>query len=166
MSLPGPTTLTVRRRACAISNHEGRPVASSFETRFALLRMRVVTQQDQVADISKITGTETMTFEWSLTYFVIQVVAAFVGAHVAALVAHEHRFGFIGHSLVGVIAGAFSGFFLQRIVMTTITATGDAMPIAGLEAQIYQATSGLVSGGMAMLAVGFLRSEMTKSSGG
>jgi hypothetical protein len=111
------------------------------------------------------TGRETMIFEWSLGYFVIQVVAGFLGAHVAALIAHEHRFGFIGHSLVGLVAGAFSGFFLQRIVMTTVTAAGDAMPIAGLEAQIYQAMSGLVIGGMAMLTIGVLRYEMAKSGG-
>jgi hypothetical protein len=30
----------VRRRVSAVSNHEARLVASSFETRFALLRMR------------------------------------------------------------------------------------------------------------------------------
>jgi hypothetical protein len=30
----------VRRRACAVSNHEAHVVAASFETRYALLRMR------------------------------------------------------------------------------------------------------------------------------
>jgi hypothetical protein len=30
----------VRRRACAVSNHEADVGTSSFETRFALLRMR------------------------------------------------------------------------------------------------------------------------------
>jgi hypothetical protein len=30
----------VRRRASAVSNHEAATVATSFETRFALLRMR------------------------------------------------------------------------------------------------------------------------------
>jgi hypothetical protein len=30
----------VRRRVSAVSNHEAPAVASSFETRFALLRMR------------------------------------------------------------------------------------------------------------------------------
>jgi uncharacterized membrane protein YeaQ/YmgE (transglycosylase-associated protein family) len=103
--------------------------------------------------------------EWSFAHFAIQLVAGFLGAHLAALVAHEHRFGFIGHSIVGLVTGAFSGFFLQRIVMTTVTGTGDAMPITEFQAQIYQATCGLVLGGMAMLAVGFLRYEMAKSSG-
>jgi hypothetical protein len=106
-----------------------------------------------------------MFFEWSLTYFAIQVVAGFLGAHVAALVAHEHRFGFIGHSAVGLITGAFSGFCLQSIVMTTVTGTGDAMPVTQLQADIYQATTGLAAGAMAMLAVGFICSELAGKSG-
>jgi hypothetical protein len=100
--------------------------------------------------------------DWSVAYFAIQVVGGFFGAHLVALVAHEHRFGFIGHSLVGLFTGAISGLFLQRIVMTTVTGQGDAIPITPLQAQIYQATCGLVVGGMAMLAVGFVRSEMGK----
>jgi hypothetical protein len=106
-----------------------------------------------------------MIFGISITYFLIQVVAGFVGAHVAALVAHEHRFGFVGHSLVGLIMGALSGFCLQNIVMTTVTGTGDAVPITLLQAEIFQAVSGLVSGAVAMLAIGYLRSEIANSSG-
>jgi hypothetical protein len=34
------STLMVRRRVSAVSSHETRAVASSFETRFALLRTR------------------------------------------------------------------------------------------------------------------------------
>ena len=106
-----------------------------------------------------------MFFEWSFTYFVIQVVAGFLGAHLAALVAHEHRFGFIGHSAVGLITGAFSGFCLQSIVMTTVTGTGDAIPITPLQAEIFQATTGLAGGAMAMLAVGYICSEIAKNVG-
>ncbi len=105
-----------------------------------------------------------MFLEWSFTYFVIQVVAGFLGAHLAALVAHEHRFGFIGHSAVGLVTGAFSGFCLQSIVMTTVTGTGDAIPITPLQAEIFQATTGLAGGAMAMLAVGFLCHELAGNS--
>ena len=103
-----------------------------------------------------------MTPVWTTTNLLIQLIAGILGAHAAAMVAHEHRFGFIGHSLVGLIAGALSGFFLQRIVMTTVTGTGDAMPITALQAGIYQAVAGLAVGGMAMLIVGLLRYEMTE----
>ena len=105
-----------------------------------------------------------MTPEWTILNLVIQAIAGILGAHAAALAAHEHRFGFIGHSLVGLAAGVLSGFFLQRIVMTTVTASGDAMPITALDAGIYQAVAGLAVGGMAMLVVGLLRSELTKTS--
>ena len=101
---------------------------------------------------------------WTILNFVIQAIAGILGAHAAAMAAHEHRFGFIGHSLVGLIAGSLSGFFLQRIVMTTVTGTGDAMPITALDAAIYQAVAGLAVGGMAMLVIGLLRHEMTKSA--
>ena len=98
-----------------------------------------------------------MTPEWTVLNLVIQAIAGVLGANAAATAAHEHRFGFIGHSLAGLVAGVLSGLFLQRIVMTTVTATGDPMPISALEAGIYQAVAGLAMGGMAMLVVGLLR---------
>jgi hypothetical protein len=105
-----------------------------------------------------------MTPEWTIANLVIQSIAGVFGAHIAAIVAHEHRFGFIGHSVVGLIVGVLSGYFLQVIVMTTVNATGDAMPMTALEAGIYQAVAGLAFGGMAMLVVGLLRYEMTKKT--
>jgi hypothetical protein len=101
--------------------------------------------------------------EWTITNLLIQAITGVLGAHAAATVAHEHRFGFVGHSLVGLIAGVLGGFFLQKIVMTTVTATGDAMPMTALEAGVYQAVAGAVIGALAMMVVGFVRYEMTKS---
>ena len=49
--------------------------------------------------------------------------------------------------------------------MTTVTVTGDAIPITQLQTEIFQATTGLATGAMAMLAVGFLCSELAGSSG-
>jgi hypothetical protein len=97
--------------------------------------------------------------------FMIQAITGVLGAHAAATVAHEHHFGFVGHSLIGLIAGALSGFFLQKIVMTTVTATGEAMPMTPLEAGVYQAFAGAVIGALAMMAIGFIRYEMTKARG-
>jgi hypothetical protein len=104
-----------------------------------------------------------ITPEWTTLNLVIQAIDI-LGAHLAALVAHEYRFGFIGHSLVGLIASVLSGCFLQRIIVMTVYGTGDAMPLTVLEAGIYQTVAGLALGGMAMLAVGLLRDEMTKTS--
>lgn len=105
-----------------------------------------------------------MSPEWTMTNLAIQAITGILGAHAAAGAAHEYRFGFVGHSLIGLIAGALSGFFFQRIIMTTVHGTGDAMPITALDAGIYQAVAGLAVGGIAMLVIGLLRYEMTKSS--
>jgi hypothetical protein len=101
--------------------------------------------------------------EWTITNLLIQAITGVLGAHAAATVVDEHRFGFVGHSLVGLIAGALSGYFLQKTVMTTVTAAGDAMPMTALEAGVYQAFAGAVVGALAMMVVGFVRYEMTKS---
>ena len=101
--------------------------------------------------------------EWTITNLVIQAITGVLGAHAAATVAQEHRFGFMGHSLVGLIAGVFSGYFLQQIVMTTVTATGDAMPMTALDAGVYQAFAGAAIGAAAMMVIGFIRYEMTKT---
>jgi hypothetical protein len=103
--------------------------------------------------------------EWTGTNLLIQAITGVLGAHAAATVAHEHRFGFAGRSLVGLIAGVLSGFFLQKIVMTTVTATGDAMPMTALEAGVYQAFAGAAIGALAMMVIGFVRYEMTKTPG-
>ena len=104
-----------------------------------------------------------MTPEWTVTHLIIQIIAGFLGANAAAAAAHEHRFGFAGHSLVGLAAGALSGLFLQKIVMTTVFANGEAMPISKFEAWIYQAASGAVVGGIAMMVIGMIVHEMKKS---
>jgi uncharacterized membrane protein YeaQ/YmgE (transglycosylase-associated protein family) len=66
-----------------------------------------------------------MAVEWSLTNLVIQAAAGIAGAHAAATAAHEHRFGFLGHTLVGLVAGAVSGYLLQLPAVTTVIGTGD-----------------------------------------
>lgn len=101
--------------------------------------------------------------EWTITNLIVQAIAGFLGAHAAATVAHEHHFGAIGHSLVGLISGTLGGYFLQRLVMTTVNGAGDADPMTALEAGIYQAVAGAAIGAIAMMAVGFVRSEMTKT---
>ena len=45
----------------------------------------------------------------TLANLIIQIVAGLIGANIAAVAAHEHRFGFWGHSLVGLIGGGLSG---------------------------------------------------------
>lgn len=103
-----------------------------------------------------------MSPEWTIANLAIQSVAGVLGAHAAASAAHEHRFGFVGHSLVGLVAGAVSGYFLQEIVNTTVFGSGETMPASAVETAIIQALAGAVIGAIAMLAIGFISSETTR----
>ena len=93
--------------------------------------------------------------DWT-TGLIVQIVAGFVGAHGAAAALHEHRFGWIGHSLVGLVAGALSGFFLQTMALTMVTAGGTMTPPTAVEAAVIEGLTGAVVGAIAMAAVGFL----------
>jgi hypothetical protein len=104
-----------------------------------------------------------MGVDWSLTNVVIQAVAGIAGAHAAASAAHEHRFGFLGHTLVGLIAGALSGYFLQVLAVTTVTGTGHQMPVANVETIVVQVLTGVVVGGISMLVIGLVRHELSRS---
>ena len=48
---------------------------------------------------------------WGLA---IQTVAGLLGAHAAASVPHEHRFGFIGRSVSGLVGGALAAHSFRR----------------------------------------------------
>lgn len=91
--------------------------------------------------------------DWT-TALIVQVVAGFAGAHFAATALHEHRFGWIGHSLVGLIAGALSGWLLQTIVLTVVTGSGSMNELRSVEAVVIEAMTGAVMGAIAMAGVG------------
>jgi hypothetical protein len=91
--------------------------------------------------------------DWT-TGLIVQVVAGFAGAHFAATALHEHRFGWVGHSLVGLIAGALSGYFLQSIVLTVVTGSGSINELRPVDAGVIEAMTGAVVGAIAMAGVG------------
>ena len=94
--------------------------------------------------------------EWTTTSLVLQTVAGFVGAHLAAIALHDHRFGLLGHSLIGLIASALSGYFLQVEVLTVVTGSGSLNEPRVAEIFVIEASTGAVVGGIAMAAVGML----------
>jgi hypothetical protein len=100
--------------------------------------------------------------DWTVANLVIQAITGIIGAHVAAHIVHEHGFGFIGHSLVGLLAGAFSGYFFQRIANTVVMSTGEPMPVSAVDTAVIQTLTGAGVGGIAMLVIGLIRYEMTK----
>jgi uncharacterized membrane protein YeaQ/YmgE (transglycosylase-associated protein family) len=95
--------------------------------------------------------------EWSMTNFWIQVVTGILGGHAAAAAAHEHSFGALGHTLAGLIGGALSGYFLQTLATTVVTATGSLNQPRPAEIVILQGLTGAVTGAIATLLVGFAK---------
>lgn len=93
---------------------------------------------------------------WTLSNFLIQLVAGVLGAHAAATALHEHHFGVIGHTLAGIAGGALGGFFLQRLAVTMVTASGGLTTPTAAENFILQALSGAGSGGCVVLVTGLI----------
>lgn len=93
---------------------------------------------------------------WTMTSLYIQIVAGFVGAHLAAAVIHDHAFGFWGHTAVGLIAGALGGYFLQTYAVTVVTGNGSLNVIRPADVFVLEAATGAVFGAICMLAVGML----------
>jgi hypothetical protein len=94
---------------------------------------------------------------WTATNIAIQIVAGILGAHGAAIAAHEHRFGFLGHTLAGAIAGALSGYFLQTLAVTMVTAGGSMNEPTAVENAALQTLTGLVVGACAMMGVALVK---------
>ncbi|MGO9702429.1 MAG: hypothetical protein ACLPX7_24575 [Xanthobacteraceae bacterium] len=95
---------------------------------------------------------------WTITNLVIQIIAGIVGGHGAAAASKEHSFGVLGHTIVGAVGGAISGYFLQTIVVTVVNGAGDIQHQPDLVTEwVLQGLAGLVAGAIFTLAVGFLK---------
>jgi hypothetical protein len=101
--------------------------------------------------------------EWTFANLIIQTLAGLVGSNIASAVAHEHRFGFWGHSLVGVVTGGLGGLFLQKYASTVVTASGSLNEPTQVQIFASQALTGAVIGAIAMMATGFIIKERAKS---
>jgi hypothetical protein len=103
-----------------------------------------------------------MQMEWTFANAIIQTVMGLIGSHIAAAAAHEHRFGFWGHSLVGLVSGALAGIFLQQTATGVVTANGDLNDPTHVQVIAAQVLSGTVTGAIAMMAIGFIIHERSK----
>jgi predicted alpha/beta hydrolase len=96
---------------------------------------------------------------------IVQTVAGFFfAARAAATAAHEHPFGFIGHSITGLVGGVLSGAFLQEATVTIVTGSGSQNPSTEAETAVIQALTGAAAGGILMLAIGFLIASRSDGS--
>ena len=94
---------------------------------------------------------------WTLTSLVIQIIAGLIGGHVAAVATHEHSFGAVGHTVAGLVGGFLSGYFLQTLAITMVTSTGSLNVPRPAEVFMVQALTGLASGAIVMMVVGFIK---------
>jgi hypothetical protein len=94
---------------------------------------------------------------WTYWGFALQIVAGFFGAHAAAGVSHDHRVGFIGHSLAGLVGGLLSGAFLQSTAITILNGGGSENPSTAAEIAFIHVLTGGVVGAIAMFAVSIFR---------
>jgi hypothetical protein len=94
---------------------------------------------------------------WTSTNLVIQILTGVLGAHFAATAASEHGFGFLGHTLVGAIGGALSGYFLQTLAVTLVTGSGSLNEIRAVDNAVLQGLAGIAAGGCLTLVVGFIK---------
>jgi hypothetical protein len=95
--------------------------------------------------------------EWSWTFVGVQLVLGVLGAHAAATAAHDHGFGVLGHTVVGAVGGALSGYFLQTLAAVLVTASGSMNEPRLVEQIFVQALTGAVAGGIAMLVIGLIK---------
>jgi uncharacterized membrane protein YeaQ/YmgE (transglycosylase-associated protein family) len=94
---------------------------------------------------------------WTSTNLVIQILTGILGAHFAATAAREHGFGFVGHTLVGAVGGTLSGYFLQKLAVTVVTANGSLNELTTADNAVLQGLAGIAAGGCLMLIVGFIK---------
>jgi hypothetical protein len=101
--------------------------------------------------------------EWTLANLIIQTISGLIGSNIAAAAAHEHRFGFWGHSIAGLVTGALAGIFLQKYASTVVAADGSLNDPTHVQIFVMQVLSGAVTGAIAMLAIGFVVNERSKT---
>jgi uncharacterized membrane protein YeaQ/YmgE (transglycosylase-associated protein family) len=102
---------------------------------------------------------------WTLSSFVIQIIAGIIGGHTAAAAAHEHGFGAIGHTITGLAGGFVSGTFFQTLAVTMVTGTGSLNEPRPAEIFVLQALTGATSGGIATLVIGFIKHSIDQHKG-
>lgn len=100
--------------------------------------------------------------EWTFLNLIVQTAAGLIGANLAAAAAHEHRFGFWRHSLVGVVSGALGGLALQQYASTVVTASGSLNEPTQIQIFASQALTGAVIGAIAMMIIGLIINERSK----
>jgi uncharacterized membrane protein YeaQ/YmgE (transglycosylase-associated protein family) len=84
------------------------------------------------------------------TTLLVQLIAGALGGYVAGSVSKEMNLGTIGNSVAGALGGGVGG----QIVFAILGLSGTVQIVSAL-------ITGGVSGGLAMLLIGFLKSKIS-----
>jgi uncharacterized membrane protein YeaQ/YmgE (transglycosylase-associated protein family) len=89
-----------------------------------------------------------------------------LGGNLAAVLAKEHSFGALGHTVVGLVAGALSGYFLQMLAGTVVMGNGAVNEPTFVEQAVLQGLTGAVAGAILVLIVGFVKHSIDQHRAG
>jgi hypothetical protein len=95
---------------------------------------------------------------WTVTNFIIQIIAGIAGGHAAAFVVHDHQFGALGHTVAGAAGGAITGLLLQSVV-ASVEASMFGNP-STLELVVGDAIVGAAAGAITTLLVALFKKEV------
>jgi hypothetical protein len=93
---------------------------------------------------------------WTYTNLILQVVAGILGAHAAAGALRDYAFGAFGHTISGALGGGLSGYFLQTLAGTLVTAAGSLTKPTAVDQVFLQLLTGAVAGGILTLGSGLV----------
>ena len=85
----------------------------------------------------------------NLTALIVQLIGGALGGYAAGNVSKDVNLGTIGNTLVGALAGGVGG----QVLFTLLGLSGTVQIVSALK-------TGAVSGGLATLLIGFLKSKM------
>ena len=94
---------------------------------------------------------------WTVTNLLVEIIAGIVAGYFAGLVHSDYSLGSVGNCVVGAIGGGLSGYFLQTMIATTVTANGSLSDPTLPEQIAVNTLGGAVAGAISVLAVGFLK---------
>lgn len=97
---------------------------------------------------------------WTLANLIIQIVSGILAAHAVPGAVHDRTFGVSGRTIIGALAGALSGYFLQSFV---IAVESDFFNEPNtVELVVGQAVTGFVVGGIAALLASFVKQAINQ----
>ncbi len=98
---------------------------------------------------------------------IVEMIAGVIGAHAISAAVKEHSFGVIGHTVAGVVGGAFSGCVLQTLAATVVNSDGEVQPNANpVTRWVLQGFTDFAAGAILTMVVGFAKRSIDQHRSG